>query len=175
MKTCMFSSVLWALGDLILSAGIMELTHAVDKTMLPVFIINFRLRELILQLLIFGVSYAQVLIVILSKWSLLRIDSFYTVECTEQVLSSGQLQCLLEVLQQHVGHQAESFHRTFRIIWALWLMKRMIVLKFCLLYYLCLKLWFLFVMAAWFLQGHMGWKKSEYQALRVEVFTVMLM
>jgi hypothetical protein len=64
----MFSSVLRALGDLILSAGIMELTHTVDKTMLPMLIIlNFRLLELILQLLVFGVSYAQVLIGILSK------------------------------------------------------------------------------------------------------------
>jgi hypothetical protein len=68
MKTCVFSSVLRALGDLILSAGIMELTHAVDKTMLPMFIIlNFRLLELILQLQVFGVSYAQDLIGILSK------------------------------------------------------------------------------------------------------------
>ena len=89
---CMFSSVLRALGDLILSAGIMELTHTVDKTMLPMLIIlNFRLLELILQLLVFGVSYAQVLIGILSKWSLLRIDLFCTVECIERVLSSGQL------------------------------------------------------------------------------------
>jgi hypothetical protein len=68
MKACMFSSVLRALGDLIVFAGIMELTYAIDKTMLPVFIIiNFRLLELLLQSLIFGVSYAQVLIVILSK------------------------------------------------------------------------------------------------------------
>jgi hypothetical protein len=68
MKTRMFSSVLRALGDLILSAGIMELTHAVHKTMLPMFIIlNFRLLELTLQLLVFGVSYAQILIGILSK------------------------------------------------------------------------------------------------------------
>lgn len=145
----MFSSVLRVLGDLILFAGIMELTYAIDKTMLLVFIIlNFRLLELLLQLLIFGVSYAQVLIVILSKWSLLRIDSIYIVECTERVLSSGQLQCLHEVLQQHVGHQAESFHHTFRIIWAIWLMKRIIVLKFCLLYYIYLKLWFLVVMSS---------------------------
>jgi hypothetical protein len=64
----MFASVLRAPGDLILSAGIMELTYAVDKTVLPMFIIlNFRLLELILQLLIFGVSYARVLIGILSK------------------------------------------------------------------------------------------------------------
>jgi hypothetical protein len=56
MKTCMFSSVLRALGDLIISAGIMELTHAVDKAMLLMFIsFNFRLLELILQLLIIGV------------------------------------------------------------------------------------------------------------------------
>lgn len=56
MKTYMFSSVLRALGDLIISAGIMELTHAVDKAMLLMFIsFNFRLLELILQLLIIGV------------------------------------------------------------------------------------------------------------------------
>jgi len=68
MKTCMFSSVLRALGDLILFAGIMDLTHVIDKTILPMFIIlDFSLLELILQLLIFDVPYAQVLIGILSK------------------------------------------------------------------------------------------------------------
>lgn len=48
-----------------MSSGIMELTPAVNKAVLLMFIsLNFRLLEFILQLLIFGVSYAQALICI---------------------------------------------------------------------------------------------------------------